>query len=302
MEEKTKIIIILSVITAVLATVILFRILYIHDLGQAILGEKIFNEIKSPELEVDFLDVGQGDAELIKAPGGQNILIDGGPNARVVERLSDVMPPWDKQIDLMVLTHPHDDHVTGLNEALKRFEVKKILYTGVTHTSPNYLAWLEIVKDKKISIMIIDQPQSIDLGEGAELEILYPLESFLGKAVENLNNASIVVKLIYGQTSFLFTGDAEEPEEKELLEAKGGLAADVLKVGHHGSYTATSVDFLKAVSPRYAIIEVGKDNSFGHPSRRTLKKLERIKAEIFRTDEEGTIIMKSDGENIQLKD
>ncbi|MFA6393863.1 MAG: ComEC/Rec2 family competence protein [Patescibacteria group bacterium] len=262
-----------------------------------------FKVFYNPErkLEVDFLDVGQGDSILIEAPDGQNILIDGGPNSRVVERLSEVLPPWDKQIDLMILSHPHDDHVSGLVQVINRFDVKKILYTGVNHDSPNYIAWLEAVKEKKIPMIIIDRPQTIKLGDYCRLEILYPLESFLNKEVENLNNTSIVAKLVYGNTSFLFTGDAEEPEEKEILESGVDLSADVLKIGHHGSDTATGEEFLKAVSPEIAVIEVGKDNDFGHPSLRTIKKLERIKADIFRTDEKGTIRFISNGSVISQR-
>ncbi|MFA6171634.1 MAG: ComEC/Rec2 family competence protein [Patescibacteria group bacterium] len=321
MSFQKKVFGVFSGIAVVLTAVFLFWAVYLHGNGGLVLGEKLAGQgvqksassadKSADKLEVDFLDVGQGDAELIRAPGGQNILIDGGPNARVIERLSDVLPPWDSQIDLMVLTHPHDDHVTGLIEVIKRYEVKKILYTGVSHTSPNYLAWLEIVRDKKIPLMIIDRPQSVLLAdgkdggdenrEGARLEILFPLESFLGKEAENLNNTSIVMRLVYGNTSFLFTGDAEEPEEKEMLEEGIDLSADVLKVGHHGSETATGEEFLKTVKPEMAVIEVGADNSFGHPSLRVLKRLDRVKAKIFRTDEEGSVRLVSDGEEISVK-
>lgn len=331
MSRKIKIYLAGCGILAVLAAVFLTGIFY-HP------GKK---------LEVDFLDVGQGDAILIKAPDGQNILIDGGANSRVVERLSGVLWPWDKKIDLMILTHPHDDHVTGLVNVLERFRVEKILYTGVNHDSPNYIAWLKGVRDKKIPLMIIDQPQTIKLGDNCRLEILYPLESFLNKEVENLNNTSIVAKLIYGETSFLFTGDAEEPEERELLESnyninyefrqnkntiieKDGVFVDppkdevsfpdkylhnsilenpvkglgkvsVLKIGHHGSDTSSSEEFLASVQPEMAVISVGKDNDFGHPSLRTIKKLERAGAKVFRTDESGTIKIVSDGMTVVIK-
>jgi competence protein ComEC len=178
--------------------------------------------------------------------------------------------------------------------------VEKILYTGVNHDSPNYIAWLEVVRDKKIPMVIIDRPQTIKLGDNCRLEILYPLESFLNKEVENLNNTSIVARLVYGNTSFSFTGDAEREEEKEILESGVDLSADVLKIGHHGSDTATSEDFLKAVKPEIAVIEVGKDNQFGHPSLRTIKKLERAGAKVFRTDEAGTIKIVSDGARVEI--
>jgi competence protein ComEC len=284
-NNKIKLLILIAGVFLILAAALLLFIFY-HP---------------AKRLEVNFFDVGQGDAILIKAPDGQNILIDGGPNLRIVERLSAVLMPWDKKIDLMVLTHPHDDHVTGLVNVLERFKVEKILYTGVNHDSPNYIAWLSAVRDKKIPLVILDRPRTIKLGDNCRLEILYPLKSFLNKEVENLNNTSIVMKLAYGETSFLFTGDAEREEEKEILESGVELSADVLKIGHHGSDTSSSGEFLAAVKPDIAVISVGKDNDFGHPSLRTIKKLERAGAKVFRTDEAGTIKIVSDGTTVVIK-
>lgn len=298
MNRRQKITAIISGMATVLTVVVLFWVIVLHGNGQ-VLGVKIGAE--NNELEVDYLDVGQGDAILIKAPGGQNILIDGGPNSRVVERLSENLAPWDRKIDLMVLTHPHDDHVSGLVNILDRFEVGKILYTGVSHDSPNYLAWLSKIKEKKLPIMIIDKAQTVDLGLGCRLEILYPLESFLNKEVENLNNTSIVIKLVYNKESFLFTGDAEVEEEKKLLASGTGLASDVLKAGHHGSDTSSGQEFLDKVAPDTAVILVGKDNNFGHPSRRTMNRMEREKINYLRTDELGTIKIISDGNKIEVR-
>ena len=252
-------------------------------------------------LEVDFLDVGQGDAILIKAPGGQNILIDGGPDKSVVKRLGENLAWWDKTIDLMILTHPHDDHVAGLIEVLKRYQVEKILYTGVTHNAPNYLAWLKLVREKKVQMLIIDKPQIIKLGAESQLEILYPDQSLLAKAVSDLNQSSIVMMLAYGKNKFLLTGDAGEEVERKLIDSGTNLSAEVLKVGHHGSQSSTSEEFLNQVKPNLAVISVGKDNDFGHPSLRTVKRLERAGAEIYRTDEKGTVRIESDGEKIRVK-
>lgn len=256
---------------------------------------------ETKKLTVDFLDVGQGDAILIKSPYGQNILIDGGPDKTILNRLAGKMDFADKEIDLMVLTHPHDDHVAGLINVIKQYNVKKILYTGVSHSAPNYLAWLELIKNEKIPLIIIDRPQTVKLGDDCELKILYPLSSLAGKEVDNLNNSSIVVKLIYRQIKFLFAGDMESDVEAGLLASKTDLAADVLKVGHHGSNTSTSDDFLTAVKPKFAVIEVGKDNTFGHPSLRVLKRLERAGVKTYRTDTDGTIEFLSDGNSISQK-
>ena len=256
---------------------------------------------RQPEnLEVDFLDVGQGDAILIKAPAGQNILIDGGPDKAVLKRLAENLPWWDKQIDLMILTHPHDDHVSGLIDVIKRYQVKEILYSGVIHHSPNFLAWLELIKNKKIKLTIIDRPQTVKLSQNCQLDIIYPQESFLGQEVENLNNTSLTFKLIYGQTKFLFTGDLEQLAEEKILASAVNLQADVLKVGHHGSDTSSSQAFLDKIQPQLAVISVGKDNDFGFPSLRVIKRLERLGAQILRTDQAGTIKLVSDGVKVEL--
>jgi competence protein ComEC len=253
------------------------------------------------DLEVNFLDVGQGDSIFIKTPYGQSILIDGGPDNTVIKRLGENLSWWDKRIDLMILTHPHDDHIFGLIDVIKRYKVEKILYTGVVHTSPNYLIWLELVRDRHIPLTIIDRAQTIKLGEDCNLEIIYPRSNLGGQTAGNLNNSSIVAKLIYGESKFLFTGDAEVEIEKELIEADIDLRADVLKVSHHGSDTSSSKEFLEKVKPKFAVIQVGANNDFGHPSTRIIKRLERINAQILRTDLEGTVKLVSDGEEIEIR-
>ena len=285
MSVKTKIFLLIAGIILAVSTIPVFLFFY--------------NPPK--DLRAYFLDVGQGDSILIKTPSGQNVLIDGGPNGDVIKELGKVLPWWDRKIDLMVLTHPHDDHVGGLVNAAKRYDIKRILYTGVLHTGPAYLDWLELARKKKIAAVIIDRPQTIDLGGDCRLEILWPKENLAGRTADNLNNTSIVIKLIYGRTKFLLTGDAETEVEKKLLEDKADLRADVLKVGHHGSDNATSEEFLKAVSPQMAVIEVGKNNDFGHPSGRVLKRLERLGARIWRTDIDGAVTLVSDGEKIEKR-
>ncbi len=252
----------------------------------------------SSDLEVYFLDIGQGDAILIKTPYGQNILVDGGPGNAVIQRLSENLAWWDKKIDLMILTHPHSDHVGGLADVISRYNVEKILYTGVIYNSPDYIAWLEIIRDCGIPLIIIDRPQIVKLGEDCRLDILYPMESILGKEVSNLNNSSIVIKLIYKKIKFLLAGDIELETEQELLDSEIDLSAQVFKANHHGSDTSNSQEFLQAVNPDIAVIQVGAENDFGHPSRRVIKRLERMGVKIFRNDLDGTVKVISDGENI----
>lgn len=254
----------------------------------------------SKKLEIDFLDVGQGDAELIKTPFNQNILIDGGPDNTILRRLGENLSWYDRTIDLMILTHPHEDHVAGLIEVLKRYKVKKILYTGVVYEAPVYQSWLELVKSKNIETVIIDRPQAIQLGEDCSLEIIWPSQPLAGLGAAELNDTSIVAKLRYKQNSFLFMGDLQIDKEQELIKNNIDLQANVLKVGHHGSDTASSEEFLEKVKPQIAIIEVGQKNDFGLPSLRVIKKLERIGATIHRTDQTGTVKMTSDGINIVI--
>ena len=241
------------------------------------------------KLEIAFLDVGQGDASLIKTPFGQNVLIDGGADYKVIEELEKELPWWDRAIDLMVLTHPHNDHVAGLIFVLERYDVKKILYTGVVHSAPAYLEWLKIIKAKNIPLIIIDRPQKIIFGDSCFLDIIYPRKSLLGKSVNNLNNSSIIAELDCENKTVLFMGDAEIEVEEELIKIGDLGSVEILKVGHHGSNTSSHQEFLELVNPQKAIISVGKDNKFGHPSRRIIKRLERLGSEVLRTDLDGTI-------------
>ncbi|MFH2136082.1 MAG: ComEC/Rec2 family competence protein [Patescibacteria group bacterium] len=256
---------------------------------------------ESKALEVDFFDIGQGDSIFIKTPDHQKILIDGGPTNAVVEKLGENMPFYDREIDLMILTHPHADHLVGLIEVLKRYEVKKILTTGAINSTPDYLAWLEEIKNQNIPMEIVSAGQILDFGENLKMEIFYPVENFVGKQPDDLNSTSIVAKLIFGDTSFLFTGDAEEEAEEKMIARGVALKADVLKVGHHGSRNATSQNFLEKVQPKFAVISVGAKNTFGHPNKTILNRLEKNGVEIFRTDQDGDIRFLSDGLELKLK-
>ncbi|MCK5686003.1 MBL fold metallo-hydrolase [bacterium] len=256
--------------------------------------------VRAGQMHITYFDVGQGDAILIQTPFGQNILIDGGEDEKIIKSLSEELPWWDKRIDLMILTHPHSDHVGGLLDVLKRYDVLKILYTGAIHNSPDYIAWLKLIEEKKIDLNIINHPQKILLGDDLFLDIIYPRAQTDIDSQKNLNNTSIVAKLIYGQTSFLFMGDSEIEVEEILLEDKNKLSADVLKLGHHGSDTSSSADFLEIVDPDYAVIEVGEANRFDHPSPRIIKRLERADIEIFRTDIDGSIQFISNGVDLRV--
>lgn len=254
-----------------------------------------WHQEKDHYLEVTFFDVGQGDAALIKTPAGQKILIDGGPDNKIVTKLGPYFSFYDKDIDLMILTHAHSDHLVGLVEVIRRYNVKKILYTGALHTTPEYLEWLQLIEEKSIKLEITTAGHEYILDNNIKIEILYPLADLTNQKFADLNQTSIVCKLVYNEVNFLFTGDLPSEQEQELIAKTNNLPADILKVGHHGSKYSTSNEFLKAINPQVGIISVGLDNKFGHPDLSILNKLARFKVKILRTDQLGDIKIKSDG-------
>ena len=249
-------------------------------------------------LTVSFLDVGQGDATLIRTPGNKNILVDGGPGNEVIEILEKELAWYDRTIDLMILTHPHDDHVSGLNAVLDRYDVREVLYTGVSHTAPSYLAWLKKLRDKNITVHLLTGKQSIKLDETVGLEIIWPQADLAGQIASNLNNTSIVAKLIHGNNTFLLSGDMEEEVETDLIKRGADLQAQILKVGHHGSDTSSSQDLIKAVNPEYAVMSLGENNKFGFPSLRVMRRFQKENIKILRTDKQGTITFLSNGQDL----
>ena len=256
-------------------------------------------ELSRPQiLEVVFFDVGQGDAIFIQTPQRRQVLIDGGPDSAVLEKLGKEMPFWDRTIDLVILTHPEHDHLAGLLEVLKRYQIKNILWTGVLKDTAEYREWLQLIQEEKADILIARAGQQIKLTHRALLDILYPFESLAGQRFKNTNDTSIVARLVFGQTSFLFTGDASKSIEKIVLgrtKHKASLKGDVLKVGHHGSKTSTAPEFVEAVAPEIAVISAGRDNKYGHPHQEVLNILEKYDIMILRTDRDGDIKIISDG-------
>jgi len=249
-------------------------------------------DLSESDLEVVFLDVGQGDAIFIETPQNHQILIDGGPNSAVLKELGGEMPFWDRTVDLVVLTHPEKDHMTGLIEVLKRYKVKNILWTGVLRDTAEYKEWQRLMQEEEANIYIAKAGQQIE-GGAVSLTILHPFENLAGKKASNTNNTSIIARLVFGQTSFLFTGDVCQSVEKDLLEGEAEVNSDVLKVGHHGSKTSSAPEFIEAVSPSVAVIQCGRDNPYGHPHPVTLESLAGV--EILRTDLKGRVRIASDG-------
>lgn len=253
------------------------------------------------KLRVIFFDVGQGDASLIMAEGGVNILIDGGPNRIILENLDKYLPIYNKKLDIVVLTHPHSDHIAGLIDVLEKYEVKEVWMTGVLHSSYEYLSFLELIRNKKIKVKIIpDKGNPVyDIAANAQIEVLYPVKHLNQQKADNLNNTSIVLKVNYKDKSFLFAGDIEKEAENDLLEKKINLKSNILKIAHHGSDTSSGDKFLEAVKPEIAIIPVGK-NDFSFPSLRVVRRLERKEIKVYRTDENGDMVFEADGISIHI--
>lgn len=248
----------------------------------------------SGTLTIHFIDVSQADAILVQLPSGQNILIDGGNNDDGDLVVNYLKQQGIKRLDHVIGTHPHEDHIGGLDVAIRSFEVGKVYLPKVTHNTKTYEDLLLAIKGKGLKVNQAKAGVKLDVGSGIEAVMLAPNSS----SYEDLNNYSAVLKLTYGSTSFLFTGDAEAESENEILRTGSSIKSDVLKVGHHGSSSSTTAAFLKAVSPKYAVISVGKGNDYGHPHPETLAKLAEAGVEVFRTDLQGTIIASSDGKTI----
>jgi len=243
------------------------------------------------DLEIDFLDVGQGDAILIITPAGKNILIDGGPDTTVIKKLNIFLKNKSQIIDLMILTHPHADHINGLIEVLKYYSVKKVIATTVNYQNGSWHYFLEEIAKERIPLSQINTPENVLLETNCNFNILAPLNPLFLETQKKLNNTSIVGRLDCQGLKVLFTGDAEKELETALLKAypPAELQAMILKVGHHGSATASTLQFLQAVNPQTAIIEVGNGNKYGFPIPITLSKLQKIGATIYRTDLNGDI-------------
>ena len=205
--------------------------------------------LENQKLEIIFFDIGQGDSILINAKGNQQILIDGGPNDFVVDKLGKTLPFYDKKIELIILTHPDKDHISGLIEVVKRYKVDKILTTGIECSTEVCQILSEQIQKKKIPVKIAQAGQTISIGDNIFLGILSPLENLSGENVKNKNDTSIVAKLIAGEDSVLLTGDITSKAEKKLTENNFNLQSDFLKIAHHGSKYSTSKIFLEKVSP-----------------------------------------------------
>jgi competence protein ComEC len=258
-----------------------------------LLGMVVWQDYRHQELVVTFFDIGQGDSLLIQTPSHQSILIDGGPDSGVLNKLGRTLPFYDHTIDLMILTHAHSDHLVGLVEVVRRYGVRHILYNGVTTSGADFIAWQDSIKGKNIPVTMARAGEVFQFGE-VSLTVLCPFKDVSQENFKDLNDSSVVTRLVYQDISFLFTGDAPVAVEEQLLQHPADLKSDVLKVGHHGSRYSSSEEFLKAVSPQYAVISVG-ENKFGHPQGAVINRLKQLGIEWFRTDRVGDIEITTNG-------
>jgi len=256
-------------------------------------------------LHVSLLDVGQGDAILIQTPDHQDILIDGGPDTQALNlALGKKLPFWDRRIDLVVLTHIHADHITGLIEVLNRYSVGQVLYPETDSDSPLYIEFLNVIDRKNIKSARAQAGQVIDLGnDEIVIDVLNPQIPPLSGTPSDIDNNGVVLRLNYNDVSFLFTADIFSDAEYELLSESSGLHSTVLKVGHHGSDSSTTGAFLATVSPQIAVVSAGADNRFGHPDGEVIERLENKlgKDNVYRTDINGTIEFITDGERLWVR-
>ena len=268
---------------------IFWRIWVVAILSLSVASFFAWRELPLGEFKMWFLDVGQGDSVLIQTAENHQILVDGGDGERIIEELSAVMPFFDRSLDMIVLTHPHEDHVGGLVEVLKKYRVENVLLTGVNNRSGIYNEFLNEIIEDDVEFFIADQLMDFRFGE-VLLDVLYPFEPLLLEDFDNLNNSSVVIMVHNEEERILLTGDIEEEIEDALLAKRVDLRADVLKLGHHGSKTSSSLKFLAKVRPKKAVIQVGAGNSYGHPDERVLQNLEAVGVkEISRTDLDGRI-------------
>lgn len=256
--------------------------------GGLVIWQLLGGTISDGLLHVDFLNIGQGDASLIRTSSGESILIDGGPGSSVVRELQETLPSSQKNIDIVIATHGDKDHIEGLISVLQRYQVGT-LYTSGMQGNSLCTRLLRAARSRGTKIIFADQNSDIIFHDGSKLDFLYPFHKEIDAVDGHTNDASIVTRYDAGEHSFLFTGDMPSTVEKLLIKKHVPLDVDILKVGHHGSKLSTSDDFLKEVTPEISVISVGKKNNYNHPHPDLMTRLKKIHTRILRTDQIGRI-------------
>lgn len=291
---------------------IVFGVLFLYSAYMELGGEEVPDAAvnsfidKDADLEIHFIDVGQGDCSLIKWEGA-SMLIDCGEREQSEAVLKYLKKQGVKKLDYIIATHPHSDHIGGMGEIISEMEVDKVIAPRIsgdmTPTTKTYERFLQALKDKSLKLTAAKPGTTYTLSDASaaekvppKFEVLAPVEDY-----DDLNNYSVVIRLTYGSTSYLFTGDAEKQAELDILQSGREIDSDVLKMGHHGSSTSSCVEFYEEVSPEICVIQCGEGNSYGHPHKEVMETVEASGAEVCRNDSDGTVIVYSDGDEIFVK-
>ena len=262
----------------------------------------VFTELGGDELRVVFLDVGQGDAVFVESSAGTQMLIDGGPNNKVLRALSEEMPFYDRSLDYIVATHPDADHINGLVTIMDRYEVDKVITPGVEAESQSYKFFTKAIKEEGAEKIIATRGLKAVLGEDSFFKVLFPDRALAGRDVDR-NSASMITLIEHKENKFLLSGDAPQDVERYTALLEGSrLESDVLKLGHHGSETSSSKMFLGLTSPRYGVISAGEGNNYGHPDEEVINRLKSFGVETLSTQKLGNIEFISDGKEVELKE
>lgn len=252
--------------------------------------------VSNDYFKVIFFDVGQGDSSLIITPTGKTILTDGGPDNKVLRELGKELPFWVRHLDAVVLTHAHDDHLLGLIEVCRRYQIKQILYNNLDFNTPALTALTNTLRAEKIKLTVVYPGMVFNFGDNCQLQILAASKE---QGIDE-NDYSIVSSFNCLDRKVLFTGDAGLKIEESLLNKKIDLKADILKISHHGSKTANSINFLQAVNPKLALISLGLNNKYKHPDSNIIERLKKIAVDIYRTDLSGSLVILANNKEISI--
>lgn len=291
-DYKKKCRLSLFIICCILSFAAAFFISYGWNIKYPATNRDSVSDVKDDILEVHYIDVGQGDCTLIKC-GDKSMLIDAGDNDKGTLIQNYLQKQGISRLDYVIATHPDSDHIGSMDVILYKFPCDTVIMTDVKRDTRTYRDVIKVIEDKQYKVTRPQVGDVYKLGD-AEFTIIAPVDEY-----SEVNNTSIGIRLSYGNNSFVFTGDAEAKAENDILAVNQMLDCDVYKVAHHGSKDSTSKEFLNAMSPAYAVISCGADNSYGHPHSRVLKELSYRGIEVYRTDEDGTVIAVSDGSSIQ---
>lgn len=276
-------------------TIFIFIIILLLS-GAGFFGAKMRNQTPK-ELEVHFIDIGQGDAILVRTKNGKNMLIDSGSSKESAKLIDYLQTQGIHLLDVVIATHPDEDHIGAMTEVIRKFKISSFYMPNKTHNTMSFEQMISMLKEKKIEVIQAHAGNTIPFDSDTELLILNPDDRVY---VDN-NNYSIVTKLTYKNNSFLFTGDIDAVNEYNLLvDFPDQLDADILKLAHHGSAGSSAPEFIRAVSPVATVASCGYGNSYGHPHDEVCARLKALGIPLYRTDEQGSIVFYSDGENIQV--